>query len=99
MKEMNVEKAITENILTHLTEEKYRFEMAVNDRIMETLAENLHEEYKALNAIQKTSGYETTLFLRKEIKLSKVLTNNIQLVQNKLNHREVNYDAKEKSPF
>ena len=93
---MNVEKATTENTLIHLTEEKYRFEMVVNDRTMETLAENLHEKHKAPNAIQKTSGYKSTSFLCKEIHISKKLTKHIHLVQNELNHREVHYYAKEK---
>ena len=63
---------------------------------MQTLAENLHEEHKASNAIQKTSSNETTPFIHKEIFFSKVLTTHIQLVQNELNHREVNYYSKEK---
>ena len=59
---------------------------------METLAQTLNKEHKELNNIQKMNGYETTPYLRKKIKFSRVSTQHIMLVKNELNHHAIDHN-------
>ena len=80
-------------IYTHLMDISNQYEKVQEDAIIKEFAGVLHGEHKDLNAIQKQTGYEITLYKRKEIKFSKVLTKYIELIKEELEHCKICYNA------
>ena len=92
----NINPIIKQKITQHLTKDEFRFETLENNKVVEELAGRLHLQHKNLNAIQKQKGYETTSFLKEEIKFSKVITKHMQLVKDELDHRQLTYEITDK---
>ena len=84
---------ILNKIKIHLTQDAYRFKNVGKNSMVEDLAfvMNNDDDECRLNVIQKETSYETTAYLRGEIKFSRVLKKHISLVMRELDHRNISF--------